>query len=602
MLNRIPSVSDSFNAKTSTTEDLCETFITNEFYDKLACPNHCIMIGPRGSGKTTLMRMLDIESLELWTSEKASEYRKTINYSGVFIPTDRYWKTQYQKIENKLKDDEISKKEKLRYDTAIILLEQLFSYHVFENLLSVVNYRCSRTIKKKNNFKNVELTKESEVELVFSLKSILNVEPRINSLKSLLAEVILKKQLISNAVNNLISNDDVDVQKVGDFDLISNLESVVAIVNTYFEEKSGKWAFLFDELELAPNQIIKPLVNEMRGGHKDIIFKLALSPYHKGVSITDDTDSAMKAQDIELIDLTGLSDNGGNNFANSLCTALFQRKGLYNNIEHYFEEPKDINIDKDFSDLSAKDPSFNNYLIERGFKSDIYTNQDSQLRKIKFIVHLRNFKRSKDGKKHARRRPADYYGGFENICKAVEYNPRMLIGLMNKFISHAKEGKVSLNQQLISLQEYFHDYRSLLGTIAVDSGDNKFNNIYDLISEIAQFFRDEIHGPQFKTQPKGSIAIKSKISDELNEIIGYALNAGALIPIDTEIGSLNDLNSSKRCRLSYIFSHHYDLLMTKQSEIDIVELINQTKLKSTRLKIVDLLGFTNYQQYSLELE
>ncbi|ELV8601174.1 hypothetical protein QNE95_004436, partial [Vibrio vulnificus] len=218
MINRIPSISDSFNAKMSTTEDLCETFITNEFYDKLACPNHCIMIGPRGSGKTTLMRMLDVESLELWESERASEYRKTINYSGVFIPTDRYWKTQYQKIENKLKDNELSKNEKLRYDTAIILLEQLFSYHVFENFLSVVNYRCSRTIKKKNNFKNVMFDKESEVGLVYSLTRILHVEPKINSLKSLLTEVILKKQLISNTVNNLISNDDVDIPKVGNFD------------------------------------------------------------------------------------------------------------------------------------------------------------------------------------------------------------------------------------------------------------------------------------------------------------------------------------------------------------------------------------------------
>ncbi|MEZ9451636.1 hypothetical protein AB4258_03925 [Vibrio splendidus] len=602
MLNRMPSINDSFNAKTSSTEELCNTFIANEFFEKLACPNHCIMIGPRGSGKTTLMRMLDVESLELWPSEVAQEYRDAINFSGVFIPTDRYWKTQYQKIENRLKDERCSTTEVAQLNTAITLLEKLFSFHVVENFLSVVNYRCSRIINKKFNFKSVSLDKATEVELVYSLSDILGITPKIKTLKSLLIQVILEKKNISKAVNSLISRKLESIPEIVEFDLIGNLESLVVTVNTYFEEKSGKWAFLFDELELAPNQIIKPLVDEMRGGQKDIIFKLALSPYHKGVSITDDTDSAMKGEDIELINLTGLSDNDGSAFADQLCTSLFRRKGLFSNIDSYFENPKEIDIDRDFKELLKKDPTFSQYLLERGFKSEQYTNENSQLRKIKFIAHLRNFQMDDNGNKKARRRPADYYAGFKNICKAVEYNPRMLIGLMNKFIPHAKDGKISIKQQLLSLDEYFINYRSLLGTIAVESSSNKFNNIYDLISEIAKFFRAEIHGSQFKTQPKGSITLKSSIGDELNEIIGFALNSGALISIDTSTDSLNKLDLNKRCRLSYIFSHHYDLLLTKQSDIDLVELINQTSLNSTKLKIVDLLNLSNSQQYPLDLE
>ncbi|NLS13901.1 hypothetical protein HGP28_13485 [Vibrio sp. SM6] len=602
MINRIPSISESFNAKTSPTEELCNSFITNDFYEKLACPNHCIMIGPRGSGKTTLMRMLDVESLELWNSETAQEYRSRIKFSGVFIPTDRYWKTQYQKIENRLKAEDCSSSDTLKLNTAITLLEKLFSFHVIENFLSVVSYRCSRTIKKKVGFKSVQLEKSSEIELVTHISEILKVTPKMSTLKSLLTTVILEKKNISTTVNNLMSGRLNEIPEFLEFDLIDNLESLVATVNNYFDEKSGKWAFLFDELELAPNQVIKPLVNEMRGGHKDIIFKLALSPYHKGVSITDDTDSAMKGEDIELINLTGLSDTDGSKFAHQLCTSLFIRKGLYSNVESYFEEPKEIDINNDFNELILKDSSFESYLSERNFKSEVYTNENSQLRKIKFVTHIRNFQMDKNGNKKARRRPADYYGGFKNICKAVEYNPRMLIGLMNNFIPLAKDGSINLKQQLSCLNEYFLNYRSLLGTIAVESGDNKFNNIYDLISEIAKFFRDEIHGSQFKPQPKGSITVKTSINDELNEIIGYALNAGALISIDNSTDSLNNLNLNKRCRLSYIFSHHYDLLLTKQSDIDIVDLINQTELNSIKIKMVDLLNFPSHEQYSLDLK
>ena len=95
MANYVPNVHETFNARSLSTEDLCSSFIVSKHYHELAALNNAVMVGPRGSGKTTLMRMLQVQSLEIWEHPDASNIRSNIGFSGVFIPTDRVWKTQY---------------------------------------------------------------------------------------------------------------------------------------------------------------------------------------------------------------------------------------------------------------------------------------------------------------------------------------------------------------------------------------------------------------------------------------------------------------------------------------------------------------------------
>lgn len=603
MNNAIPSISESFNAKTTTTEELCGTFIPNDFYDKLACPNHCIMIGPRGSGKTTLMRMLEVESLELWDGPSASHYRSQIGFSGVFVPTDRYWKTQYDKISGRKNSDEISSEEFSKLDSALVLLDEMFAYHVFEQFISVVNFRSSRIKIKTSGYRAVSLSKDEEVDLVKAMAELWDLEPSLPTLRSLYAAIILKKKKLSKLVNLLLKGRGHQMEIENELDLIENIKESVSLVNNSFEEYQGKWAFLFDELELAPDNIIQPLVDQMRGGHKNIIFKLALSPYHQGVSITGTPDSSMKSEDLKYINLTGLSDKEGVKFSRQLCSSLFQRTGLYKEIDSYFEIPKAINTNKDFKELIVKDPTFKEYLGDRKLLKSHYDDRNSLIRKIKFITHLRNHKRDIDGAKR-RRRPADYYGGFEQICKSVEYNPRMLIGLMNHFIPIAKsDSKVSISNQISCLENYFDSFKALLGTIALDSNTSKFSNIYGFIEEIADFFAREIHGNEFKAEPKGCFKVKPTVNQEIQEIVGYALNAGALVLVDNKDSSSNHLGAgtTKMCRLSYIFSHQFGLLMTKQKDIDLDELINLTNLRRSRINVVRLLEIDS-RQFTLELE
>ncbi|MEZ8321629.1 hypothetical protein AB6C72_24845, partial [Vibrio splendidus] len=270
---------ESFNAKATSKVNLCSDFIVNSHYDLLSTPNNTIMIGPRGSGKTTLLRMLDVEVLEMWDKDVARKYREKISFSGVFIPTDRFWKTQYERISVRFKNNNNVQK----------LLESSFVYHILECLAQVISYRANRTIEKNNNHLSVDISKQDESELVQLLSDYWKVSPKIPSLRGLVIATSIKKQEISTIIASLDNETDIDDIAIVDDRLVGILETSIQIINQYFMDNDGKWAFLFDELELAPEVFIQPLIDSMRGGPQNIIFKLALSPYHKGVSITRDS-------------------------------------------------------------------------------------------------------------------------------------------------------------------------------------------------------------------------------------------------------------------------------------------------------------------------
>lgn len=591
MTNKVPSIHETFNARSLSTEELCSSFIVSEHYYRLASSSNSIMVGPRGSGKTTLMRMLQLQSLEVWNHPEADELRDKISFSGVFIPTDRVWKTQYDKIKEKF--------EVIDLDRSAVL-QAAFTYHVLENLVSSIDFLTSPLSSKKNKFRSFELSKSNESELVAELSKLWKVNPRISTLKSLEIAITSKKSEISSYLLNITTSGDMQSDPpetiIGDIQNI--LGDSIRITNISIGDREHRWAFLFDELELAPENIVQPLVNSMRGGPDNIILKLSLSPYHQGVSITHLPDSSMKDQDLSFISLTGVPDNFGNKFASELCRNIFSKRGLSgSDVQTYFENPEKMNVIKEFSELSDKDDEFREYLKSQNIdlsqfsqyredSEDKSRNKKTIIRKVKFVVQIRNYYRKKNEKKSRRRAP-DLYAGFENICKAMEYNPRMLIGIMNKLIPYAKEnGVISIPQQLACLDEMSNSFKALLNTIPVetDSKVESVNTVFDLIERAAKFFQNEISGTEFKPEPKGSLEFKNDLNRCFFEAIGFALNAGALI---IERGNSEDSTGvidiqNIRCRISFIFSHKYGLLLSKPRETDLSNIIfPKNKNKST---------------------
>jgi len=255
-----------------------------------------------------------------------------------------------------------------------------------------------------------------------------------------------------------------------------------------------------------------------------------------------------------------------------------------------------------------KDETFSAYLVKNKIVIDHipnYTDEDKRptVRKIQFIAHLRNYYRKTDALASRKRAP-DSYAGFSNLCQAMEYNPRMLIGLMNRFIPAAKTGKpISISFQIKCLGDSFRSYKALLGTISISSEDDFHSTIYDLIETIAELFKAQIIGEKFNPEAKGTLTFKKDENVAYLEAVGVALNAGALIvDRDSEdaFHNFNDIRKA-RCRLSYLFSHHFGLLTMKPRGIELINLLKKDHSSLAKLEVIDPAKQDGTYQYKLKL-
>ncbi|MGH8546796.1 MAG: hypothetical protein ACREX3_24925, partial [Gammaproteobacteria bacterium] len=56
----------TYNARMLSPEEIARTFVINENYRKLLMNEHSVLRGPRGTGKTTLLKMLTAPALREW--------------------------------------------------------------------------------------------------------------------------------------------------------------------------------------------------------------------------------------------------------------------------------------------------------------------------------------------------------------------------------------------------------------------------------------------------------------------------------------------------------------------------------------------------------
>src|SRR5437773_11791691 len=95
---------ESFNARNYTPAQVAETFISNEDYYDLWRNEHTVVLGPRGSGKTTLFKMLTVQALYSWAHPDAEKLRRNRPFTAIYVPTDMHWHHQLRHAEEQLKD------------------------------------------------------------------------------------------------------------------------------------------------------------------------------------------------------------------------------------------------------------------------------------------------------------------------------------------------------------------------------------------------------------------------------------------------------------------------------------------------------------------
>lgn len=581
-----PTVFESFNAKNLLPSQVAKTFVPSEHFEKISKRNHSFVIGPRGSGKTTLFKMLELEALESWKNKEADRYRSSIDFTGIFIPTDRIWKEQ---IDSLLKDGFSTK-------DAEFFTKALFCSHVLYKVLQTIQHRCVSTQEAMvNSYRKVYLDKENEISLVIALSEAWHLDIKIPSIKSLLSALAIRKSEIPRIIE--------DEKRLGEasrsirlakkeflsLNFIQTTAASFELFGIHSSIQEEKWALMFDELELAPACIVQELVNALRGSNEKIIFKLSLAPYNPDINISKDLMSAMPGNDYEFVILWYAHKTKETRlFCEKMLQEMLREKAIDLNTtpEDIFGKSELDGYEKILEEMLTKDESFKIQMKNKGIDiqnigSTEGIQRDSIIRKAIPILRIRNeFLKSTNNKKQTlrtRKTITPVYSGANALFDMLEANPRWFIGVINPLLDeYKKTGKqIDTFKQLDTLRKTIHKFRALLKTIpcpAKTIGEDEEVGVDKLIDKIGNHFSACVLAEKFNLDPPGSFIVTKGLSPGIHKSLGAALNAGAIVYVNGASAGivLGDL-TDHRFRLSYLLAPHYKIPL---------QLLSQTGLKN----------------------
>jgi hypothetical protein len=587
--NPIPSVFESFNARNLTPRQVARSFIPPESFNDLCLRSHSLIIGPRGSGKTTLLKMLQLPALAEWSHPDADKYRKSIDFTGVFIPTDISWGAQLNSLGTNTLPENV--KESLGFAA--------FTTHVLISFIDAIRDSLNLNVEKIPTLGHhaVSIDKQTEVDLVKSISEYWQLSPSLNTFDSLKLSLRGRLSKISEFANKEansspeIVNEQLRNQPGFHLDFIDALVLAIEAVGLATDNEDKKWALLFDELEIAPRRIRMELFKCLRSTDQRILFKLSISPYSEDLELLDTSVSAMPMQDYKTIDLWYPRKESSYAFCEALLKSMldeaacppatpeevfgyseFESEDTYTTGNPYGPGGK---VNNRFLVLSKRDSGFRSYLDKYDIKiSEMHLLTDvtraSTLRKVTSIVAIREAYRgdevgngSVSANVRSRKNP-DVYTGAKSLFAIVEGNPRWFIGMVTPLIREYKTngGPVDKAIQATCILSATNKFRSLLRTIPyqMSNGQSPKKGLLSLLDEIGSAFHQKVVKDIFTPEPPLSFVVDSQSDQGLIDALGKALNAGAVIYVPDEgSGAVLSSLKGKRFRLSYMLAPHYKI-------------------------------------------
>lgn len=579
---------NTLNARKLTPIQVAKTFIPPSYFKDLLENNNYVLVGPRGSGKTTLLKMLDILALANWKHGVDEESISHVNYISVFVPIDIDWEKQWTSSINSLKC-----KEEIKSQLRIAL----FTTHVHSCIINTFIDCTNKMLLEHENLKRFYLlqSKEDELKMVNEISNTFNLDVQIPSILGLKRAFIKRLKDLGTYINYFSIN---KKEPEGNYDFIyddffQSIKLIIEIFNEFLEKKEQKWAFAFDELEIAPVEIRKKLFSLLRQGDSRFIFKLSMSPYSEDFDSFTNKLSSSNNNDFKTIHLWYKHKDESTQFClelfKEMCKAMNikidDQKKVFGWSEFELGRAKKVRgqgayidskyMKERFDSLAKKDKSFNLHLKRGKIETRNWKNLSdiqiaSKIRKITNIVSIRDAFLSENGGRRTRKNPT-LYTGDAALFDLTEGNPRVFITLIGSLLRiykdkfEEKNAKVDPSVQARKINENMSRYRALVSTIpAIKSSESKYNNysVLQVLDIIGNYFFTETVVKDFKTEPPLSFIVDKKTPFEIRDLIGKALNIGAIVYMPDEIDKtvINSLEG-KRFRLNRLLCPHYRIPM-----------------------------------------
>jgi hypothetical protein len=604
---------ESFNARNYTPAQVAETFIRNDDYDLLWRNEHTVVLGPRGSGKTTLFKMLTVQALYSWQAADAVRLRKERPFTAIYVPTDMHWHHQ------------------LKHAEELLITAPNFSAAASRAAVTTsVLLGINRTFKDRVAFElsgtSTHLTELCSLLITNWLlpKTLPNLDMLNLALKARISEI---RRLVNRAIRLKSTDSDVAAPEYFDLDYLAALDYACTAFDTIFNLGDAcKWAVCFDELELAPAWLQELALSQQRSSEDKYLIKVSTSPLPSTLGTTE----AQPKHDVRLISIWNYSGRRSDDFFDRLATSVIERrlgrrispKQLFGRSELPTDENESVTkytrgsaewtLLRDVSnwDVGLRDLLQRYKIDPSNPTTDNIHLRDTLLRKVKPVALIRHAflkPRTKGtGVVLRTRKLSTIYHGCEAIYRICDGNPRRLIGIVGDLCANLKgasanqQERLSQNEQaevLTRASKHFLGYiHALPGGIA--QWGEHYLDLVTVLKAIATYFRQELLGREFPLDPNGSFTVDSHVSDKLITLLRLGVYHGAIVHVDPIPDTIETNLRGKRFRLSYMLAPGQRLPLTLYDPVSLSGILRN----SPRLRVRRVLPMAITVQMGLPLE
>lgn len=593
------SVFGAFNARWMTPAEVAHTFVPTPHIIQLVQTQHSLLMGPRGCGKTTLLKMLTREAQQYWSEVRvkrepalAREFPRP-DFEAVYVPSDVRWFYELNAVRREIGDDLTSERVQ-RHMIALAAVAE--ATKVFEDILR----------------RHPEALQALAMNLInhFGLTGLVPTLGHVR-LKLMALEMELRDAIIRQDRSLLQTLMDGQPRPLGGH----VTDALVAACSVFSETvptklRPHRWGLCFDEIEIAPPWLQRELLRALRSMGQAYVFKLTWSPVLPEDVRRDRQEqgdyAAIRIWHSHVLDARrfcaefsrrlirdklGLPDITPTDVFGRSLFAAEERLGESDDVYAHGSE-----IWQSMVDLSQRDPSFRTFLIRHGLDpanpvSDSSKGRDECLRKIKPIVLIREtFRGAKRAR--SRKRPA-LYAGEEAIYDMSDGNPRWLGGLLNDLLDVGLRGSEAVARPLIphskqapilsAASNRMGLYVKFYPTGDPVPGRPPAVALDTMVERLAAFFSDELLGPEFTDEPPGSVLIDENVDLGTLGEVERGLLIGAFIYVGSSPRDVPSRILGSRVRLSFMLAPRRRLLFRNYRAVNLSSALERVDPRQSQL-------------------